>query len=153
VSIPDFDIKARCYVDPEGCWRWLGNSYRGIPIIQHQRKRYRVARLAKHIPAGRYAMLTCGHRYCVNPAHIRSATKAEYVREGAKNRRLMTYVERRKYKEPTAKLDYSKAAEIRAKRGEGKTLRELGRLFGVNRQTIHNIVTNRSWREASPWAI
>jgi DNA-directed RNA polymerase specialized sigma24 family protein len=150
----DFDPKPRCFVDPEtDCWHWLGTLTRGAPSIQIKRKRYRVARLVKLIKPGRYVSMKCGQADCVNPAHIRTVSRSEYVKAAIANRKPLTFVERRRNRAASAKLNEQKAREIRELRTNGLSLRQLGRRFGVNYQTVQNVVTNRTWREASPWAI
>ena len=146
------DIKARCYVDSEGCWHWLGTIVRGIPLIQIQRKRYRVRRLVRRVFVNRFVYMTCGVSDCVNPAHIETRTRSEYVKATAKDRKN-SYVTKRNAKSSTAKLDKEKAQQIRQQKADGASLRQLAKTYGVNHETIRNVVRNRTWREASPWAI
>lgn len=152
MNLPDF--KARSFVDPDtGCWHWLGSMIRGTPLIQIDGKRYRVARLSKLIKPGRYPYMKCGHKDCVNPAHIQTRSRSEYVKEAAKTRRIVTSVQRRRHKEASAKLNLEVAKEIRNIHAEGLSLRKIGQRYGVNYETVRNVVTHRTWREASPWNV
>jgi DNA invertase Pin-like site-specific DNA recombinase len=109
--------------------------------------------MVKQVKPNRYVYMKCGSVDCINPAHIRTRSRSEYMKEAARTRKEPSYVTKRNARLPTAKLDSDKAKEIREKRQEGLTLREIGAMYGVNYETVRNVVTNRSWREASPWAI
>lgn len=51
---------------------------------------------------------------------------------------------------PTAKLDEDKVREIRALAAAGVFHRELGKRFGVTRDTIREVVSRRSWGHVAP---
>ena len=82
------DIKARCFIDDDGCWIWRGGASAGVPRIfapNHQKpgspKEAQVGRRAvwhvvtgKPIPAGHRVFGTCQKQKCVNPACAKCGT-------------------------------------------------------------------------------
>jgi hypothetical protein len=147
--------RQRSAVGPDGCWHWLGSIVHGVPVIQVDRKRYRITRMVTGMKPGRYVELTCANPDCVNPAHIRAVTRAHYVRRDCPQRKPLTFLQRRAARKRSGlcKLDETKAADIRRQWAEGLSLRKIAEPLGVNVQTVHNVVHGRSWRAASPWAI
>jgi hypothetical protein len=129
-------------VDPEtGCWLWqrsidsstgYGKLRRkdGIYISAH---RHYYEMTYGPIPKGFHVdhvrKRGCIHRHCCNPAHLEAVTPAENARRAERH-----------------KLDWDKVAQIRGLRGQ-KTQREIGRMFGVDRNTIGDIQTGKSWKE------
>lgn len=82
------DIKARCFIDDDGCWIWRGGQSRGFPRIfapNHQKpgspKEAQPGRRAawhvatgKPIPDGHRVYGTCMKPLCVNPACAKCGT-------------------------------------------------------------------------------
>lgn len=82
------DIKARCFIDDDGCWIWRGGASKGVPRVyapNHQKpgspKESQVGRRAvwnvatgKPIPDGKRIYGTCGKSLCLNPECARCGT-------------------------------------------------------------------------------
>lgn len=74
----------------------------------------------------------CDNRGCCNADHVRPVTHTENIRRGK-----------------VAKLTFEEAREIRelgAKPG-GVRARDLGTIYGVDRNTIYRVLNGRNWRE------
>lgn len=88
------DIKARCHVDPDSrCWLWRMATLRsGVPhghappgVIGPRRVSCSARRIAWALAGrslGPAAAIypACGHRLCVNPAHLRCGTTGDALR-------------------------------------------------------------------------
>ena len=80
-------------------------------------------------PEGKELDHICNNRWCRNPDHLEPVTHKENCRRSA-----------------ACKLDQGKADEIRRLRARGLTLREIGDVFGVTRQSIWLIVKGKQWK-------
>jgi hypothetical protein len=79
----------------------------------------------------------CGHRNCVNPAHLSEKTRAEnsadMITDGTSNRGA---------RHPSCKLT---EAKVRAIRADTRLLREIATEYGIQVPTVHGIRTRRIW--------
>lgn len=86
------DAFERYVVESEGCWEWLGavnmNGYGVVSVQRTNTPAHRVAweRANGPIPSGMLIDHICRNRRCVNPAHLRLATR----RQNAENIKLRT---------------------------------------------------------------
>jgi hypothetical protein len=101
------------------------------------------------IPAGLLVTMTCGNVKCVNPDHMKLATKSEVVAKVARNpvtqaRRFLAGVNATRDK--LGKLDMEKARYIRA---SDRTLEVLARELGVSISLVSRVRRGTSWREVS----
>lgn len=137
-------IKARTVEDKAtGCWVWQGQCCNGYGRIRRcggaDSKGALCHRLMyQHyhgpIPERHVVMHTCDNRRCVNPAHLKSATQKENIRDmHSKGRSTRTI------------LSPEEVKEIRAKHATGSGIDKLAAEFGVGNYTIHKIVSGRSW--------
>lgn len=133
----------------DDCWEWLaGKNSRGygmIAIHKIMRLAHRVAyELAVGpIPEGMCVCHKCDNPVCVNPSHLFLGTQADNVADmDAKGRGNRPAGEHH----PRAKLTADQVGEIRRRytggRGEQKTL---AAEYGVNNQSISDIVLNKRW--------
>src|SRR5687768_11086081 len=129
--------KARYEVNPSsGCWTWNGATSRsGHGVVRVGTRIWQAHRVfyvffVGSILSGLVAHHTCHTPSCVNPLHIQIVTREEHNR--IHNR---------------AKLDYTKAAEIRRiwRAGEATQAR-IAEHFGVDASTISLVVNNKTWR-------
>lgn len=91
-------------------------------------------------PAGKTdAAHSCGNRLCVNPKHLRWASRKENVADT-----LAHGTDNRGEKSPTSKLTADQVRQIRSLYGT-MTVRELAAKFGVSGPTICNIQFRQTW--------
>ncbi len=132
-------ILERYEVDINGCWIWTGHKDRhGYGLEQSGGKSKRAHRLfyehAKGIiPNGLILDHLCKNKSCVNPHHLEAVTEAENVRRGLR-----------------AKLTASDAAKIKRLVLDGMPQKDVANRFGVNRVTISNLMTGKSWKDIAP---
>jgi hypothetical protein len=132
----------------ETCWLWTGCccnngqpyfKYNGKPTIA-----YRFSwLLAGHtIPEGLCVCHAphsiCGHKNCVNPAHLRVGTQAENMRD-----KITDGTSLRGTRNASCRLTEEQVREIRRRCTENQRI--LGEEFGVARNTINDIIRRKNW--------
>lgn len=126
------------------CWPWLGTigdlGY-GLLSYRHNRNLYahRLAFIFEHgkIREGTGVLHDCGHKSCVNAAHLKSGGDAENMLDAIRHG---THAYR-------TKLAASEWDAIRERYfAGGATYRELAKEFGVSLATIGNVVTGQTTR-------
>lgn len=91
-------------------------------------------------PSGYEAAHSCHNRLCVNPNHLRWATRAENL------------AERRTLKgeaNASAKLSHSDVLKIREMVGLGMSHSSIANEFGVSRRNVTHIANGTTWKEAA----
>ena len=124
-------------VDDNGCWIWKGVIVRGYGFVGWHRKDVRVHRLywllsGNTIPDG-YDMCHgpgCSTA-CFNPEHLVPGTKQKNSLDKHRDGTMIT------------KLTKEQVLEIRAR--TDRSMRELGREYGVNHRTIGDIIHRKIW--------
>lgn len=135
--------------DVDGCWLWAGHqdSSTGYGTFRlgstYAKRAHRVAyELANGpIQKGKLVCHTCDNRMCVRPDHLFLGTIQDNLRDMKdKNRQARGGMLGR------SSLTETDIIEIRRlHRTTPKSTKELGRQFGVSRQTICDIVMGRTW--------
>ena len=140
---------ARAYkVMPNGCWLWTMASTGRYGQITINRKPTLGHRLSYElhkgpIPKGLYVCHTCDNGHCVNPGHLFLGTPADnsrdFIEKGGKPGAYGSSHYR-------TKLTESDVQEIRSLYKNSRlTLKQIGKQFGLNAVTIHNIVHRKTW--------
>ena len=86
----------------------------------------------------------CDNPKCINPDHLEPGTQADNMRDMVERGRSAKGT-----KQHLAVLDEPTVLEIRrlyVPRSSTHGLAALGRQFGVNLSTIHQVVTRKTWR-------
>lgn len=129
-----------CYkVDKNGCWLWMRAMMRnGYGLKWHREKfdgAHRVSWLIHHgeIPSGISVLHRCDVKKCVNPEHLFLGTQKENLLDMAIKGRT------------TSRFTETEVRAMKKMRLSGKTLRAIGSVFGVRKQTIHEIVSGHTW--------
>lgn len=135
---------------PDECVIFSGrrqpNGYGRVSIDgQYVRAHVHACRLAhgERPPGKRDAAHSCGERMCINPAHLRWATRAENeadkIAQGRSNRGG--------HRSGSARLQADQVAEIRQRyETEDVTQQALADEYGVHIMTINSIILRRTWR-------
>lgn len=89
--------------------------------------------------AGHEVAHSCNVRACVNPRHLRWATKSENMLDKIKHGTV-----KRGTKNPQAKLSEDNVLRIRRMKGR-VILREVAEMFGVSITTVHSIWRGETW--------
>ncbi len=148
-------LKERFYekfeVDPEtGCWNWVaamrGHGYGSIQVDGKAQKASRISWELHRGPipksSGPHGMCvchTCDNRRCVNPSHLFLGTHADNMRDKAKKERV-----------PSSLTSFQVSVIKRLLSTKSVSQAEIGRLFGVNYRTVHDIYKGHTWRNVTP---
>lgn len=132
---------------PSGCWEWSGyRNYDGYGKYR-QKSAHRVSfeRFKGPIPEGMHVCHSCDNPPCVNPDHLWLGTREDNMRDRDQKNRINRWNGRRRgAANPCAKLTAEQVEEIRSLRGQA-TQAEIGKRFGVCRNTIYHIYAGRCW--------
>jgi len=134
------------------CWLWAAfkdkNGYGRLTIRNKQYLAHRVSweLCNEKIPKGLLVCHHCDNPPCVNPDHLFLGTKKDnaqdMVRKGRCHSNHAVGVTQH-----LAKLTDDKALQIRELYEEGGcTHRSLGRIFGVNKTTISQVLNRQTWK-------
>ncbi len=142
-----------------GCWLWTGTGQgNGYGLFWALPKRVAAHRASWElangpIPDGLLVPHKCDVRLCVNPDHLFLGTQSENLFDmSAKGRHfLQRNPERAMYGElaPAAKLTWAIAREIRRRRSEGVSTRQLAKEAGVSKVAVLYVLRNETWREST----
>lgn len=89
---------------------------------------------------------SCGARFCVNPRHLRWATRRENARDAVAHGTLLGRRTPRGEQNGHAKLTANQVCEIRRQLARGEFQRVIAARFGVARPTISHIARGTAWR-------
>ena len=134
---------------PDECWEWQGSrstaGYGHIKVDDRLTPAHRIAfTMAKGpIPPGKIIMHSCDNRRCCNPAHLSIGTKKENAADMLQKGRANKATGLRHH---AAKLTPADIDQARALKARGVSLSAIGRQFGVDRTTVRNAITGRTWR-------
>lgn len=82
------------HYDDEDCWPWAGALVRGVPCLNWKNAKLYAKRVMwsldrkKPVPAGLCIVNSCDDRMCINPRHLKTATRSYLKRELAKTGKL-----------------------------------------------------------------
>jgi len=140
---------APCLAHPEMgcCWIWqraiikdgYGQLYLGERALRAHRASY--ATYNGDVPDGFCVLHNCDNPVCCNPSHLSIGTVDENVQDRVRKRRgaIGTKIN-------TAKLSEDDIPKIIQLRESGKTLKEVGDMFGVSLSLIWSISKKEIWK-------
>jgi hypothetical protein len=150
------DVRQRCYVDAEGCWRWRGAcKEHGTPQATVLGRRVSVRRWVleqtKPMQTGRvFVVARCGNHDCVAPRCVVSKRGDQYMRWLVEQGRLGTPKHRlaiTKASRKKAKLSPTKAAEIARRIHAGEDRGEVAAAYGISRGHANKVARAENWAE------
>lgn len=137
---------------PDACWEWRASrdrdGYGRFKIDGHMHVASRVALMldGRLLQPGEMACHRCDNRACVNPRHL-------FVGSPRDNSQDMIAKQRHRpgslpgERNPRARLTARQVEEIRARyRPNVYGCKRLAHEYGVHFDTIHKIISGRSWR-------
>ncbi len=161
------DTKSRCglsaeerfwalVVKTDNCWEWKSQPKNAYGRLNVDGKLILAHRYSFFLHNGHWpepsCLHSCDNKRCVNPAHLSAGTQQQNVKERFERMPGNVAVGER---QGCAKLTAEEVLEIRAtwkpkKRGRGSgdgcSIAELARRFGVSRFTLATIVKRRGWK-------
>lgn len=138
---------------PHECWLWpvskkrygafhIGTEYshNGSRVVSAHQAAYLIGK--GPITSGLHVLHTCDNDRCVNPSHLYLGTHRDNM--------LDRKVRHRSWRgpgalNPSAKLDETKAGEIKGLLKRGQPVARLAEQFGVSPTTIYRIRHGRRW--------
>ena len=142
VAAKSFWAKVQMACGPNGCWNWIGrirskDGYAHIRLGGRQILVHRIAyRLAVGQPGINLICHTCDNRRCCNPKHLFPGTYRDNNQDRARKHRNGVRVNAKLSKRIAALIPQShESAYILARR------------YGVHPGVIHQVRTNRIWRD------
>jgi hypothetical protein len=138
--------------DPDGCWPWIAARDKdGYGLFTIQAGKQQVAhRFLLNLFDGpltddERALHHCDNPPCCRPDHLFKGTNADNMADMVAKGRSLTGE-----RHPRAKLTENDVREIRQRYRPGVvTARALAHEFGIERDTVYDIVTYRSWQNIS----
>lgn len=140
-------------VHPEpnsGCWLWTGSAHSfGYGFFHMEGKTQRAHRVSFQlhcgpIESGMCVLHECDNPYCVNPDHLRLGTQADNVHDCVKKGRASYPLSGPAPR--CLKLTAEKVREIRQKRNDGATTKQLAVAYNVDRSMIRRICKGVVWK-------
>ena len=134
-------------ISPEpnsGCWLWVGNATPSGYGVSWSGKTMRAHRHSWEIhvgpiPANKIICHKCDNRLCVNPDHLFLGTNKENTADAWRKGRMKRFLGEA---HGQAKFVNADVLDIRA---SGDSVISLAKKYGVNSETIYNILKRKPW--------
>lgn len=142
---------ARSIIRTKNCWLWMmARDRKGYGTYGGYRKPHLAHRMSweifrGEIPQGLCVLHKCDVSNCVRPDHLWLGTIQENNRD-MRSKRRHAFGERC----GTSKLKETDIPKIFLMRKEGKKLREISAVFGVDKSNICSILKGKRWSHAYP---
>jgi len=122
-----------------GCWEWVGTTVGGYGQFRLNGKGVVAHRFAWElsngaIPKGIFCCHKCDNRICVRVGHLFLGTPTDNIRDMIQ-----------KGRRGRVTLTPNEVREVRRSYEAGSSTRVLANAYGVDRNTVYRIVTNRTW--------
>lgn len=130
------------------CWMWIGsrnnNGYGKFKVGSHliSSHRFIFETINGPIPPGKIIRHSCDNPICVNPDHLLVGTCQDNINDKCARGRVSRL---NGEQNPNAKLLKSDIPMIRKLYKDGLSQKEIGILFGVVKQSISHIMSQKTW--------
>lgn len=135
------------------CWLWKGGKTSGgygafnAANNIHGAHRYSYELHNGPIPEGLWVLHTCDNPSCVNPAHLFIGTQQENIEDMIEKGRGNFAKGEAHYQDKLTWREVRLIRKIYKKHSFSKTQQQLADRFGVNQQTISEIIRGDIWKE------
>lgn len=143
---------AKIEKQPSGCWQWTASTAKGgYGQFNVGGKNWKAHRLSWILhggadPEGLCVCHKCDNPRCVNPDHMFLGTHLDNVRDKISKGRC-GHTGARGALNGAVKVRDVPVEQIKQLKAEGKTVREIGPMFGLSKSTISNIINGKHWSE------
>lgn len=136
-------------VTESGCWLWTGKVDKdGYGTLRRRNgaggdyKAHRVSYEVHHgsIPSGLDVCHSCDVRCCINPSHLRAATRQDNIRERTERKR-----EHRGEQCSYAKITSNDVRRLRQSKLRGRAFRSLCKSIGISSSQGYRILNGECW--------
>jgi hypothetical protein len=130
---------------PDECWPWTAKkSPQGYGLFTYRKKTVRATHVSLVLaglprPGDMLALHSCDNPSCVNPAHLRWGTSDENTADRVSRGRTVAPLGTSHYR---AKLTPEKVRHIRS---SPLGYKSLARQLGVNRKTVQQVRSGKTW--------
>lgn len=137
----------------DSCWIWTGTLTRGYGVLNangHLNLAHRLSYELTHGPISDDLCVLhhCDTPACVNPVHLFLGTRTDNAADKVSKGRQSHSMGLPGASNPAAKLTQADVDEIRLQRDKGARNIDLAVEFGVNKETIGNIVRRVTWKDS-----
>jgi hypothetical protein len=136
---------------PDACWLWTGAThFWGYGRVGLFDRVFLTHRLAFFLEYGwwpePYCCHACDNPPCVNPAHLFACTATDNMRDCCDKGRIARHNRLFGEDHPRSRLTEGIVREIRQRRSEGASLRQLSTEYDILPSSICGVVKRRSWK-------
>lgn len=138
--------------DGDGCHEWTSQiDKKGYGRLRAQGTSKLAHRIAYElangpIPAGMEVCHSCDNPRCVNPSHLFLGTHNDNMKDGVAKGRFSRTHQAKGEQRYNAKLTNDDVLAIRAAYASGEYQKDIAARYGMVQQSIHEIVTRKTWR-------
>jgi hypothetical protein len=155
------DLRQRCRIDHEGCWRWSLAVVQGNPKVHFVtpdtgvRVAMRGRRAALYLQRGRdigkgmfaFARPECHGANCVNPDHARAGSKKAHGRHLKATGRATSAVKSAAAREVAKRRRKLTAAQVIEIRQSAESIAKMAERFGVSQFCVWSVRAGKSWKD------
>lgn len=139
-------------IKKDGCWGWNGHTVNGgysrFRFGKSMMYAHRASFILHHgdIPKGMQVCHRCDNPTCTNPKHLFLGTKADNIIDCMNKGRHPTLGKKGEENHRSI-LKVAQVKEIKDLLAKGLSSIDIGKMFGVHKNTINNIKYKLQWKE------
>lgn len=140
----------------DDCWEWVGAKSVGYGRFKVEGRLVQATHVAlnldgRPIESGLFACHHCDNPKCVNPKHLFIGTRSDNMMDCSRKGRLASprldsIVSGEKV--GTSKLSNAEAQEMKARRANGTSTKELSAIYGLHITNVRRVLRGATYRNA-----